>query len=448
MVDSVSYRQQPSENQAQLLLETLASLSYRERGLDNYLHEITRAMSNLLGVDWSIVTCCDALGYACANRQTYQVIASNIEMQSCNNSFDLHGSLTGTVVKTGKSLCVSDTERDSQQGVAPPGYRSYLGVPLKTPTGKIIGTVCCFGSQPREFSAEALRIGELFAEQAAIAIDNYNLYQKQQNFNQALEEEVAKRTAQLQEAQTKLIEKEKLAAIGQFASTIVHEIRNPTTTILMGLTSLQKLDLDRHNQMRLRLALEEAERLQNLLREILSYAKPQILQAETIELNQFLADLSFALKEMPQAHQKTLKLISDNSQLIIQGDRDKLKQVIINLVKNAFEAIGTGETVTCHLSLDHNPDYCWIGVLNQGTPIPPEILPKLAEPFVSNKSGGTGLGLAIVKQIVISHGGCLSIESNQKTGTKISFTLPRKAVTSKPRLSKAGNLSPKSSQTT
>ena len=417
MVDSIPYRQQPYGSKTQILLETLASLSYRERGLDSYLHEITRAVSYLLGVDWSIVTCCD--------RQQYQIIASNIKLKSCNNSLDLHGSLTGTVVKTGKSLCVSDTDRDRDRGIAPPGYRSYLGVPLKTPTGKIIGTVCCFDSQPKQFSAEALRIAELFAEQAAIAIDNYNLYQKQQDFNQALEEEVAKRTAQLQKAQTRLIEKEKLAAIGQFASTIVHEIRNPTTTILMGLTSLQKLDLDRHNQMRLRLALEEAERLQNLLREILSYAKPQILQAETIELNQFLTDLFFVLKEMQEASQKKLRLISDDSQLVIQGDRDKLKQVVINLVKNAFEAIEPGETVTCHLSSDVNPDYCWIGVLNQGTPIPSEILPKLAEPFVSHKSGGTGLGLAIVKQIVTSHGGSLSIESNQKTGTKIGFTLPK-----------------------
>ena len=417
MLNFVPERQQPSWSQAQILLETLVSLSYRERGLDSYLHEITRAVSHLLDVDWSVVTCCD--------RQKFQLVASNIKMQSYDNSFDLHGSLTGTVVETGKSLCVSDINRDREYGIAPPGYRSYLGVPLKTPVGKIIGTVCCFDAQPQNFSAEALRTAELFAEQAAIAIDNYNLYQNQQDFNQALEEEVAKRTAELKQAQTKLIEKEKLAAIGQFASTIVHEIRNPTTTILMGLTSLQKLDLDRRNQMRLGLALEEAERLKNLLQEILSYAKPQILQAETIELNQFLADMFFALKEMGKADEKKLRLICNNSPFIIKGDRNKLKQVIINLVKNAFEAIETGETVICRLCLHKNSNYYCIDVLNQGIPIPPEILPKLAEPFVSNKSGGTGLGLAIVKQIVTNHGGSLSIESNQKTGTKIGFTLPK-----------------------
>lgn len=414
MVDSPAQTKQPSSDRGQIL-ETLASLSYREQDLDGYLYEITRAATHLLGVDWSVVTCCD--------RHQYEVVASSLDIQFEQNSFNLHGSLTGTVVKTGKSLSVRDTDTDNKYGIAPAGYRSYLGVPLKVPTGKVIGTVCCFGAKPLNFSAEALSIAELLAERAAIAIDNYNLYHQQQDFNQALEAEVAKRTAQLQQAQAKLVEKEKLAAIGQFASMIVHEIRNPTTTILMGLTSLQKLTLDRRNRMRLNLAVEEGARLKKLLQEILLYAKPQVLQSETIELNQLLADMSFSLQKMPEASQRQFQLVLDNSQYIIQGDRDKLKQVIINLVKNAFEAIEAGETVTCYLSLA-KPAHCCVSVINQGTSIPPEILPKLAEPFVSHKPGGTGLGLAIVKQIITSHGGSLSIESDRSRGTKISFTLP------------------------
>ena len=416
MSDSQLSDPQPIDDRGQILLETLASLSYREGDLTGYLYQITQAVSRLVGVEWSVVTCCD--------RHEYQVVASNIQLQTQANSFNLHGSLTGTVVQTGKSLCVRDTNSDNRYGIAPPGYRSYLGVPLKVPTGKIIGTVCCFDAQPQTFSTEALRIAELFAERAAIAIDNYNLYQKQQDFNQTLEIEVAKRTAELQAAQARLIEKEKLAAIGQFASTIVHEIRNPMTTMLMGLTSLQKLDLDRRNQMRLDLAMAEGERLKSLLQEILLYAKPQKLQTETIELNQLLDDLAFALGEMPEGQGRHLQLITDNSQFIVKGDRNKLKQVVINLVKNAFEAVEVGETVTCRLSRDKNPDFYRLDVINRGTPIPPEILPKLTEPFVSNKPSGTGLGLAIVNQIISSHGGSLTIESNED-GTIIGFSLPK-----------------------
>ena len=85
---------------------------------------------------------------------------------------------------------------------------------------------------------------KLFAEIPAIAIDNYNLYQQQQDFNQALETEVALRTEELKATQAQLIKKEKLAAIGQFASMIIHEIRNPVTTIMMGLKALNKLKLE------------------------------------------------------------------------------------------------------------------------------------------------------------------------------------------------------------
>ena len=173
------------------------------------------------------------------------------------------------------------------------------------------------------------------------------------------------------------------------------------------------------------MALDEGERLKSLLQEILLYAKPQKLHTETIELNQFLTDLAFTLREMPAASQRQLQLVTDDAQFLVKGDRDKLKQVVINLVRNAFEAIEVGEIVTCHVSEVSNGDRYCVSTINQGTPIPPEILPKLTEPFVSNKSGGTGLGLAIVQQIINHHGGDLSIESGAETGTKISFTLPK-----------------------
>lgn len=315
--------------------------------------EIAGGVSHLLAIDWSVITCCD--------RDWAKVMASSIDLGTTEQIVSLHRTLTQTVVNTGQCLCVREILRNRSYGLAPEGYRSYLGIPLSTPGGKTIGTVCCFGKQPREFTAEELKTAELFAERAAIAIDNYNLDRQQQDFNQALEIQVAKRTAELKATQAKLIEQEKLAAIGQFASTIVHEIRNPTTTILMGLNALSKLELSQRDRLRLSLALEE-------------------------------------------------------------GDRDKFKQVMINLVKNACEAVSSGEVVTCSISQDSSS--VRISVHNGGTPIPPAMLPKLTEPFVSQKSDGTGLGLAIVKQIVTAHQGTLLIQSTAETGTTISFTLP------------------------
>ncbi len=299
-----------------------------------------------------------------------------------------------------------------------------MGVPLRTPEGKTIGTICSFCLQPRHFSEEELKTVEIFAERAAIAIDNYNLYQQQQNFNQALEKEVALRTLELKATQAKLIEKEKLAAIGQFASMIVHEIRNPLTTILMGLKALTQLTLGQRERMRLSLALEESERLSLLLKEILLYAKPQKLELEAIEVEPFLRETLLGLQQMPMASEKEIRLMNLEEKLKIKADRNKLKQVLINLVQNACEAIAPGEVVTCRVTRDQNPESVKFSIHNRGNPIPEDILPKLSEPFVSNKSGGTGLGLSIVKQIINAHQGTLLIKSNAVDGTTISFTIP------------------------
>ena len=100
-------------SQAQPLLEILSSLSYRNEELDNYLQEIAVSVSHLLGLGWSVVTCCD--------QKNYQVLASNISVETeGDNSFSLHGTLSGTVVKTGKVLSVSDTEATLQYGSPPP----------------------------------------------------------------------------------------------------------------------------------------------------------------------------------------------------------------------------------------------------------------------------------------------------------------------------------------
>ncbi|BAS59413.1 GAF sensor signal transduction histidine kinase [Leptolyngbya boryana NIES-2135] len=105
-----------------------------------------------------------------------------------------------------------------------------------------MGTICSFSQQHHQYSQDLIASVELFAERAATAIDNYRLYQQQQQFNELLEAEMIKRTIELRAAQAKLIEQERLAAIGEFAAMIVHEICNPLTTVQLGLNHFSKLD--------------------------------------------------------------------------------------------------------------------------------------------------------------------------------------------------------------
>ena len=398
-------------------MEILSSISYRAGELSHYLKELACGVSQLLAIDWSVVTLCqDGFG---------KVLASSVELAETEQVYSSHGLLSSTVIESGCSLAVEDTIACPEYGKGPEGYRAYLGIPLRTSVGEIIGTVCSFHQQPRKFTKDEIQIVEVFAERAATAIDNYHLYQKQQQFNEILEAEIIKRTQELRIAQTKLVEQECLAAIGEFSAMIVHEIRNPLTTMSMGLKYFKKNILTEPAQERLGLALSEASRLEHLLSEILLYAKPQMLQLQELNINQFIQEILILIREMPEAVERQIEFMPASGKIKISGDQDKLKQVFINIIRNACEAIASGNVVTWSVDAQTSPEQVIIIVHNGGEPIPPEVLCKLTKPFYSTKPSGTGLGLAIVKRIVNAHGGELYIQSNQAIGTRVNIKLPK-----------------------
>ncbi|BAB73148.1 GAF domain-containing protein [Anabaena sp. FACHB-709] len=398
-----------------LAIALLSSLNYRTGELSGYLFNIACGVSQLLNVDWSVVTLCQQ-GFE-------KVLASSINIGVGEHVYSLHGSLTNTVIETGNSLVVEDTSKHPEYGQPPEGYRAYLGIPLRTAEGEVIGTICSFHHESREFSPEEIQFTELLAERAATAIDNYRLYKQQCQFNHILEAEVEKRTAELKATQSKLLEKERLAVMGEFAAMIVHEIRNPLTTMIMGLKYSQKTILSSAAQERLSLAVSEAYRLDNLLSEILLYAKPQILQICELEVNKFISELLVLVYEMPEAISRKIEFIPSSNPVKILADENKLKQVFINIICNACEVIADGDIVKWEVDVSL-PDQVCINICNGGEPIPPEILSKLTQPFFSTKPHGTGLGLAIAERIIHAHYGKLSIESDIAKGTIVSVRLP------------------------
>jgi signal transduction histidine kinase len=400
----------------QKIIARLSALNYRTGKLDSYLHNIACGVSELIGVDWTVVTFCQE-GFE-------TILASSLEMaEDTPRVYALHGQLIATVIQFGRTLAVEDAVVNPEYGTPAPGYRAYLGIPLQTTEGQVFGTVCSFHRQAREFSIDEIQIVELFAERAATAIDHYHLYQQQCQFNHILEAEVEKRTAELRAAQAKLVEQERLAAIGEFAAIIVHEIRNPLTTMIMGLKYFRKTVLTESAQERLALALDEASRLERLLSEILLYAKPQVLQLCELDVNELIHELLISIREMPEALERQIEFIPASPTVKILGDKDKLKQVFINIVRNACEAVAAGDVVKWKVDYSH-PDKVCINVHNSGDPIPSEVLAKLAVPFFSTKPCGTGLGLAITKRIINAHHGELLICSDFLRGTTVRVQLP------------------------
>ena len=400
----------------QRTLEILSHLSHRTGEFKVYLQDIASGVSELIEIDSSVITICQD--------DFAQILASNIPLGEENNHVSLHGQLTGTVFNSGKCLVVEDTINSTEYGQAPEGCRAYLGIPLRTSQGKVIGTICCFHGKPRKFSAQEIEIIELFAERAATAIDNHHLYQQQKEFNQTLEAEVTKKTHELKTAQAKLVKQERLAAIGEFAASIVHEIRNPFCTIKLVLEYFNKVDLSAEVKKRLNLAVDEAKRLEKLLEEILLYAKPHILDISQIDINQCIEKMLNIQLDLPQFINKNIEFNPAISKPLIQGDEDKIKQVLINLLQNACEAISPGEEVKLEVDSNLEEEEVSIQVRNGGEPIPPDILPLLTQPFYSTKSSGTGLGLAITKRIIEAHNGEFMIESNPDDGTSVTVKLP------------------------
>jgi signal transduction histidine kinase len=214
-----------------------------------------------------------------------------------------------------------------------------------------------------------------------------------------------------------------LAEVGELSAMIVHEVRNPLTTVLMGLQSFQKIDLPAVAQFRLNLALEEADRLQRLLNEILNYTKCQTLNIIELDLNLLISEMLEMLREMPATHGKHIRFTPANTPAVIQGDKDKLKQVFINLICNACEAVNENETV--YWSVQLMAEEISIKVRNGGEPIPADKIEQITKPFFTTKATGNGLGLAIVKRIVEAHGGTLEIKSNILLGTVVEVKLQK-----------------------
>ncbi|MGB3199401.1 MAG: ATP-binding protein [Nodosilinea sp.] len=214
----------------------------------------------------------------------------------------------------------------------------------------------------------------------------------------------------------------RLAEIGELAAMIVHEVRSPLATVLLGLNTFRSLDLPDRFRTRLDLALEESERLQKLLSSILMYSRDQALVPESLEINDLVRHLADTLNQDMANQPPPLTVKTLSYAVNVRGDRDKLKQVFINLLTNAREACPATGAITWMVQ-PPAAGQVTISIYNDGEPIPPDLLPKLTQPFFTTRPAGSGLGLAITKRIVEAHQGQLAIISNP-TGTEVTVTLP------------------------
>lgn len=242
-------------------------------------------------------------------------------------------------------------------------------------------------------------------------------------YSEQLENMVKVKTSINLQLEREKFDLEKLAAIGQASSTIVHEIRNPLSSIKMGLsTLLSRVALDEQDENLILIANKEIFHLEKMLREILDYSKPNELNLTTQNVNHILLHLCNQFRDL--FDDSNIQCETELSPKIenVLLDFDKINQVFTNIILNAVQAMDESGRLIIQTSL--NKDHLEIVFIDFGKGIPEKKLAKVFNPFYSTKAKGTGLGLPLVQKIVHSHNGKVFIESKIDQGTKVKVLLP------------------------
>jgi signal transduction histidine kinase len=242
---------------------------------------------------------------------------------------------------------------------------------------------------------------------------------------------IAPLRTKLVHSQTLLEWQEKLATLGTLAAGIAHEIRNPLTSLKARLYTLEKhLQAVPAARKDTDIISAEISRLEHIVQDVLSFARPADPKLETITADTLLREIQGLMS--PNLESREVQLVVESSpELLVRADSGHLKQVLINLARNAAEAIDGPGTVTlraraAQAQLDgRETEAVILEVSDTGKGIPPEVEKRLFDPFFSTKESGTGLGLPISARLVQKQGGALQYQTRPGHGTTFGVVLPR-----------------------
>ncbi|GKT06877.1 hypothetical protein DSTSK_01820 [Desulforhabdus sp. TSK] len=243
------------------------------------------------------------------------------------------------------------------------------------------------------------------------------------NWNESLTREVELKTDALRQSHERLLRSERFAAVGEATAYVRHEIKNPLM-IIGGFA--RQLDRNPHlpgsARQKLKIITDEVQRLENFLGDLRDFTQPACPVKQEADLNKIVREVQFMMQEAAEEKQIQLRTSLDDSVPSGQFDPNQMKQVLINLIKNAMEAMETEGSIT--VSTRRQGDQICIEVADTGKGIEPELMPEIFNPFFTTKKTGTGLGLAVINKIVEDHHGTVSVQSTQGKGTTFSILLP------------------------
>jgi len=296
-----------------------------------------------------------------------------------------------------------------------------LYAPLRLADRRIVGVVSVDdpvdGKRPTKESLAPL---EMFLHQAAVAIENGKLLQQLKEYAGNLEQKVKERTGELEKAQAQLVKSERLAAIGELAGMVGHDLRNPLTGIA-GATYYLKTKLglkeDKKVPEMLNLIEDNIRYSDKIIGDLLEYSKETRLELVEITPRSIIQEALSAVK-IP----KKIRIVNTvKSRPKLRVDKEKMRRVFINIIKNALDAMPKGGTLT--IETKTSGDDVAFNVSDTGVGMSKETLRKLWSPLFTTKARGMGFGLSICRRLVEAHGGRINVESHLGSGTKFTIAV-------------------------
>ncbi len=347
--------------------------------------------------------------------------------------YPVSGGITGMVFESGESMVVNDVLQDSR-------YRSVKGwqagsemcVAIRDGE-KILGIVDVQSSSQNAFTHNDFIALESLAGILASVITSADQYQRLQvtiSQLRSTQVELRARMEAQRSAENRLVQAAKLAAVGEMAAGIAHELNNPLTSV----TGFAELALDAippESQTRkdLEIVMREAIRARDVVRRLLDFARQSESTRARASLNDVIEDVVALSRHLIHTSGVELKLELEKDLPWVLADSNQMKQVLLNLVHNALQAMPTGGEmiISTQSAARAGRDWITVSVCDTGVGIPQEELSRIFEPFYTTKGdqGGTGLGLSVTYGIVTDHGGQIEVESEPGVGSKFTVWLPQ-----------------------
>ncbi len=358
--------------------------------------------------------------------QLFRVVVSHnlLPEQEDEITFAFNEGVPGWVLGHRQPLVISDAPNDPRvhPKVVASGVVAVLAVPLIC-RERVVGVLNLFSRhQPHAFDQAAVQLAQVFADQAAVFLENARLVGELRQAAADLEKRVEKRTRQLEEKQAQVIQAEKMAAVGRLAGSLAHEINNPLQAIMLHLQLLAEDDLPATAALQLAIVRQEFDRIAGIVGRLLDFQRPQAERKQTVHLPLVLEDvLLLAGKQLQRAGIEIMVQIQPDLPPL-PAVENQLKQVFLNLLLNGIQAMPDGGCL--EIELRQESDSLIITFTDEGDGLPAAATSQMFEPFFTTKTTGSGLGLAISHEIVANHGGTLTAVNQPNGGAQFRVRLP------------------------